>query len=171
MIVRRQFANAYGWPVIKHLCDTLFSDGAAAETRDDLESNAEHAKDENERPDEEGGETNETPKPDHDPEIHMLGEADRTDSEKREAKDSVPALGRGLSKSSRSLGKAMAGTGISLQVASGSLSGATRGRYERSDSDAAWSERDWADSEIDSNEEVGEGGGRKSSDGKGWNLN
>ncbi|KAI0996779.1 hypothetical protein K3495_g11404 [Podosphaera aphanis] len=26
MIVRRMFANAYGWPVIKHLCDTHFSD-------------------------------------------------------------------------------------------------------------------------------------------------
>jgi hypothetical protein len=165
MIVRREFANAYGWPVIKHLCDTHFSDGAAATTRDDLESNQERAKDENEKPDEEGGETNETPKPDHDPEIHMLGEADRTDSEKREAKDSVSALGRGISKGS--LGKAMAGTGISLQVASGSLAGATRGRYERADSDAAWSERDWADSEIDSDEEQ-EHGGRKSSEGWNW---
>jgi hypothetical protein len=160
MIVRRQFANAYGWPVIKHLCDTHFSDGAAATTRDDLESNAERAKGENEKPDEEGGETNETPKPDHDPEIHMLGTEDRTDSEKREARDSVPAL-----KSPTGLGKSLPAASISLQVASGSLASATRGRYERSDSDAAWSERDWADSEVDSEEEEG---GRKSSEGWNW---
>jgi Putative serine esterase (DUF676) len=164
MIVRRQFANAYGWPVIKHLCDTHFSDGAAATTRDDEESNQERAKGEDEKPDAEGGETNETPKPDHhethDPEIHKLAETGRTDSEKREAKDSVPAL-----KSPASLGKATPGTGVSLQVAGASLA---RGRYERADSDAAWSERDWADSEIDSEEEEER---RRSGDvaGKGWN--
>ena len=33
MIVRRMFANAYGWPVIHHLCETHFSDSAAANTR------------------------------------------------------------------------------------------------------------------------------------------
>jgi hypothetical protein len=34
MIVRRIFANAYGWPVVRHLCDAHFGDGAlmAAET-------------------------------------------------------------------------------------------------------------------------------------------
>jgi hypothetical protein len=26
MMVRRMFANAYGWPVVKHLCDTHFGD-------------------------------------------------------------------------------------------------------------------------------------------------
>ncbi|PMD46783.1 DUF676-domain-containing protein [Hyaloscypha variabilis F] len=162
MIVRRQFANAYGWPVIKHLCDTHFSDGAAATTRDDLESNAERAKGENERPDESGGETTETPKPDHDPEIHMLGESGRTDSEKREAKDSVPALNKAPKPGSGSLGKGTPGTGVSLMVASGSLAGATRGRFDRTDSDAAWSDRDWADSEVDSEDEEG---GRS----EGWN--
>ncbi|KAE9370970.1 DUF676-domain-containing protein [Stipitochalara longipes BDJ] len=165
MIVRRQFANAYGWPVIKHLCDTHFSDGAAATTRDDLESNAERAKAENERPDEEGRETTETPKPDHDPEIHMLGESGRTDSEKREAKDSVPALNKAPKPGSGSLGKGTPGTGVSLLVASGSLASATRGRLDRADSDAAWSERDWADSEVDSDDEES---GRKSSEGWNW---
>ncbi|KAI6247285.1 putative lipase [Erysiphe necator] len=28
IIVRRMFANAYGWPVVKHLCDTHFSESA-----------------------------------------------------------------------------------------------------------------------------------------------
>lgn len=37
IIVRRMFANAYGWPVIKHLCDTHFADTYSAQTRDELE--------------------------------------------------------------------------------------------------------------------------------------
>ncbi|RKF75768.1 putative lipase [Golovinomyces cichoracearum] len=35
IIVRRMFANAYGWPVIKHLCDTHFSEAALYDTRHD----------------------------------------------------------------------------------------------------------------------------------------
>ncbi|EDU51261.1 conserved hypothetical protein [Pyrenophora tritici-repentis Pt-1C-BFP] len=37
MIVRRMFANAYGWPVVKHLCDTHFADTYSAGTRDEDE--------------------------------------------------------------------------------------------------------------------------------------
>ncbi|KAK4993652.1 hypothetical protein LTR50_000263 [Elasticomyces elasticus] len=37
IIVRRMFANAYGWPVVKHLCDTHFADTHAANTRDEDE--------------------------------------------------------------------------------------------------------------------------------------
>ncbi|EKG20726.1 protein of unknown function DUF676 hydrolase-like protein [Macrophomina phaseolina MS6] len=37
IVVRRMFANAYGWPVIKHLCDTHFADTYAARTRDERE--------------------------------------------------------------------------------------------------------------------------------------
>lgn len=44
MIVRRMFANAYGWPVVKHLCDTHFAYTAAAQTRDDDEAPIERAK-------------------------------------------------------------------------------------------------------------------------------
>ena len=44
MIVRRMFANAYGWPVIKHLCDTHFADTHAAMTRDEEEPARERAK-------------------------------------------------------------------------------------------------------------------------------
>ena len=39
MIVRRMFANAYGWPVVKHICDTHFAYTAAARTKDEKESN------------------------------------------------------------------------------------------------------------------------------------
>jgi hypothetical protein len=44
MIVRRMFANAYGWPVIKHLCDTHFGDTYAATTRDEEEPATDRAK-------------------------------------------------------------------------------------------------------------------------------
>lgn len=37
IVVRRMFANAYGWPVVKHLCDTHFADTYAARTRDERE--------------------------------------------------------------------------------------------------------------------------------------
>ncbi|KAF1814849.1 DUF676-domain-containing protein [Eremomyces bilateralis CBS 781.70] len=35
--VRRMFSNAYGWPVVKHLCDTHFGDTYTAVTRDEDE--------------------------------------------------------------------------------------------------------------------------------------
>lgn len=41
IIVRRMFANAYGWPVVKHLCDTHFAYTATAKTRDEDEPNTE----------------------------------------------------------------------------------------------------------------------------------
>ena len=44
MVVRRMFANAYGWPVIKHLVDTHFSDTYAANTADTYEPSEERAK-------------------------------------------------------------------------------------------------------------------------------
>lgn len=44
MVVRRMFANAYGWPVVKHLCDTHFAYTAAAMTSDADEKNEERAK-------------------------------------------------------------------------------------------------------------------------------
>lgn len=44
IIVRRMFANAYGWPVVKHLVDTHFTDTQVARTRDDEEAGVEHAK-------------------------------------------------------------------------------------------------------------------------------
>ncbi|OAP59871.1 hypothetical protein AYL99_04873 [Fonsecaea erecta] len=43
MVVRRMFANAYGWPVVRHLCDTHFGYTAAARTRDEDEENVERA--------------------------------------------------------------------------------------------------------------------------------
>ncbi len=82
MIVRRMFSNAYGWPVIKHLCDTHFADTYAATTADTKESNEERAKPMAEGVGSHGEEVNnQTQK------LHA-----RTGSERREAKDGVPEL-------------------------------------------------------------------------------
>ncbi|RDL31494.1 uncharacterized protein BP5553_09703 [Venustampulla echinocandica] len=130
MIVRRMFANAYGWPVVKHLCDTHFSDSAAANTRDADESNEERAKAPNEAPDIHGNETtyNEV-------EIPRLESHNRTDSEALEATDDVPALNSAPKRAhlSRAIAKP---TG-----------------HDRSGNESeGWSERDWVDSADDSDE-------------------
>ncbi|KAL2076050.1 hypothetical protein VTL71DRAFT_993 [Oculimacula yallundae] len=146
IIVRRMFANAYGWPVVKHLCDTHFADSEAAHTRDEDESNRERAKGEGEKVGKDGGEINELPREDGKG-PRQLSEADRTDSERREATDALPPLA--ASSKSGSLAKALAGSG-SLAVPSSNRSGSASGSgYE---SDTAWSERDWADSEFDSDD-------------------
>lgn len=132
MIVRRMFANAYGWPVVKHMCETHFSDAAVANIPDEQESNAQRAKGENEAPDSEGNET----KDGSTNQIHMLKRQDRTDSENREATDSLPAL-HSSPKPNNHLGK--------------SLNRAMT--YERSGNESeGWSERDWVDSADESDD-------------------
>lgn len=81
--VRRMFSNAYGWPVVKHLVDTHFSDSFAATTADDKEPNQERAKPMNEAVGEHGEEVYTAP-------AHI--DISRTDSELREAKDGVSDL-------------------------------------------------------------------------------
>lgn len=44
IVVRRMFANAYGWPVIKHLVDTHFAYTYSAETEDSQEVGKDRAK-------------------------------------------------------------------------------------------------------------------------------
>ncbi|KAG5301978.1 lipase/serine esterase [Histoplasma ohiense] len=56
IIVRRMFANAYGWPVVKHLVDTHFANTTAAKTADEFESGAERAMPTSRRPSESGKE-------------------------------------------------------------------------------------------------------------------
>ncbi|KAI8624300.1 DUF676-domain-containing protein [Xylariaceae sp. FL1651] len=60
IIVRRMFANSFGWPVVKHLVDAHFSDSTTARTRDEYEDNSERAKAINKRPDKTGTETKQT---------------------------------------------------------------------------------------------------------------
>lgn len=86
IIVRRMFANAYGWPVVKHLCDTHFADTFAAGTRDELEPAIDRAKG-MEEPVREDGE-------------HVKGQEDivppieRTESEMREVADELAPLSK-----------------------------------------------------------------------------
>ena len=54
LIVRRMFANAYGWPVVKHMCDTHFAYTEAALARDEDEGARERAKPVHEAVGEEG---------------------------------------------------------------------------------------------------------------------
>ncbi|KAK8042711.1 hypothetical protein PG994_013194 [Apiospora phragmitis] len=56
ILVRRMFANANGWPVVKHLVDAHFSDSAAARMSDEDEANNDRAKSLNQPPDQEGSE-------------------------------------------------------------------------------------------------------------------
>ncbi|CAO2647930.1 Nn.00g088520.m01.CDS01 [Neocucurbitaria sp. VM-36] len=84
MIVRRMFANAYGWPVVKHLCDTHFADTYSAQTRDEDEPAIDRAAGV-EVPVNQDGE-------------HVKGQEDshppieRTDSEMREVADELAPL-------------------------------------------------------------------------------
>ncbi|KAI1461527.1 DUF676-domain-containing protein [Annulohypoxylon moriforme] len=57
IIVRRKFANAFGWPVVKHLVDAHFSDSAAARVEDEAEQGVDRAKSLHQAPDETGAET------------------------------------------------------------------------------------------------------------------
>jgi hypothetical protein len=91
MIVRRMFANAYGWPVVKHLCDTHFADTYSAQTRDEDEPALDRALGV-EKPVKDDGE-------------HVRGQEssqppiERTDSELREVPDELAPLKKNHNKS------------------------------------------------------------------------
>ncbi|KAI1381895.1 DUF676-domain-containing protein [Hypoxylon crocopeplum] len=138
IIVRRQFANAFGWPVVKHLTDAHFSDSAAARTRDEAEQNVDRAKSMHQAPDETGAETNTQ----EDTEPRKGKNSDdgarthkHTASEALEAIDSVPDL-PSLVRERKS-------------APHSSKESPPRPSYERVDSES-WSDRDFADSGDDS---------------------
>ncbi|KAI1298952.1 putative serine esterase-domain-containing protein [Xylaria venustula] len=155
IIVRRMFANAFGWPVVKHLVDAHFSDAATARTRDDLESNAERAKALDEKPDETGAETKQnseqgntdtqndiggqprdtgkqmTRPKNHAP--HSL-KPRRSSSESREAADAVPDLP----------------TSQDSRIQTSHSFRETPSRAPLDTDSGTWSDRDFADSEDES---------------------
>ena len=157
LIVRRMFANAFGWPVVKHLVDAHFSDLAAARIRDDDEASKERAKAPGEAPDEEGRETTtqlddargekglrssvggdgaagdrpSTPSSAKD-DLARKASHDRRENEAQEARDTVPEM-------------------VITEDGDDAAKGRSppRGRragHARLDS-LDWSDRDWADSE------------------------
>ncbi|KAI1809855.1 DUF676-domain-containing protein [Poronia punctata] len=150
IIVRRMFANAYGWPVIKHLVDSHFSDDAVARTRDDVETNAERAKGLAEGPDTTGVETKpvgadqanassksenaEKPEAEQDPPRKPTHE--RSLSLAREEKDTVSDLP--TSQSNRSQGSQRFQKSPARLPSNDTLDS------------AAWSDRDFADSADES---------------------
>ena len=84
MVVRRMFANAYGWPVVKHLVDTHFADTYEAKTADVFEPNEERARPVDETVSAKGEEVDHPAQP--------KAEIRRTDSELREAVDNISDL-------------------------------------------------------------------------------
>lgn len=156
MIVRRKFANAYGWPVIKHLVDTHFSDSVAANTRDEDETNEEQAKDGNEAPDDHGGETKHDGGNDEasrgrggtqydDPKIKALSQAERSHSEAEEATDRVPALN---SLRPGNLSKVLE----AAHQSASSGDSAVRPLYRERQDSAKWSDKDFEDSDDESDD-------------------
>ncbi|KAM0227753.1 hypothetical protein ACHAP5_012110 [Fusarium lateritium] len=130
VFVRRMFANAYGWPVVKHLVDAHFSDSAASRLRDEDEHNRERARNVNEPPDEHGAELKKS--------RDNLADMTRTDSESREALDKVSDLPK-----------------ASEPKRGSDASTPQRPKAERADS-VTWSDQDWHDSDCESDLDFGD---------------
>lgn len=167
LIVRRMFANAFGWPVVKHLVDAHFSDSATARTKDENAPNVEQANEIAQPPDSHGNETKDEPKDESPSSESSPGrsslavegglaprprprqqESDRTESEIREAEDSVTDLPSSSYTNS-----------VLHSAASPSLS--ARPMHDRLDS-MTWSDRDWLDSadESDVEDDMAYGGNK-----------
>jgi hypothetical protein len=128
IIVRRMFANAYGWPVIKHLVDVHFSDSATSRMKTEDDHLGERAMDMNQPPDEHGKETNTMASDDKQPPTSTEATTGQ-DSDRKEARDKVPDLPKGSSD-----GEVV--------------------RHSPLHESMTWSERDWADSENDTDVET-----------------
>lgn len=88
IIVRRQFANAYGWPVVKHLCDTHFGYTDTAQKPDDEEASDERAKPDGESADHKGEEVHgQTKAPDDD---GVMSDADERSGDEQGHRRTVP---------------------------------------------------------------------------------
>ncbi|KAI1503090.1 putative serine esterase-domain-containing protein [Biscogniauxia marginata] len=158
IIVRRMFANAFGWPVVKHLVDAHFSDAVAARTRDEDEQSADRTKAMNESPDVTGAETG--TQEDAQPQKASDGIASSSTGEG--CQQTMPSKGRPPNKTahSRTESEALEATDtvpdmpisasqVKSRASHSSRDSPPRTSYERMDS-ATWSDRDFADSEDES---------------------
>jgi hypothetical protein len=144
IIVRRMFANSYGWPVVKHLVDAHFSDSATARTRDDDEGDAERALNMGQSPTEQGAETKSSEKLKV-PRLESQEAEDNAEVEAaREALDTVPDL---PTTPRIEVHDTFATVGQSPDQH------LNRPHRERMDS-MTWSDRDWQDSEFESDLEL-----------------
>ena len=167
IFVRRMFANAYGWPVIKHLCDTHFSGSLEAVTRDEEENNQERARPLVEGVDEEGREVknlrevdlrknDDDDDKDHDgskerargSDVEMKGPV-RTDSEQRESGDLLSDLPKSSPRQARSFND--------LKQRPGSRKNSSGSETVRKDS-AQWDDKIFSEGTSDSEEYDDENG-------------
>ncbi|MCJ1379372.1 hypothetical protein MMC17_002473 [Xylographa soralifera] len=96
IVVRRMFANAYGWPVIKHLVDTHFADTFSATTADIEESSEDRAMPIDTGADEQGGEVKNKLQKLHSATNSERSETDDKLSDLRSPTDSVASNSFGL---------------------------------------------------------------------------
>ncbi|KXX79791.1 putative lipase ROG1 [Madurella mycetomatis] len=156
IVVRRMFANAFGWPVVQHLVQAHFSDEATARTRDEDEpGGVERAKAVGEGPDEQGRETRQDVggvKGDGEAGGREHGrERELQHGEGGEDQDTVGELPLTRSPLLMPSGESPLRTFSSLPAAS-------RPPLVRYDS-VTWSERDWLDSADESDDGGGNGRG------------
>ncbi|KAL2129295.1 hypothetical protein VTI74DRAFT_7973 [Chaetomium olivicolor] len=172
IVVRRTFANAFGWPVIQHLVEAHFSGAATARRRDEDEPSVERAKGLGEGIGVDGGETKDVGKG-----VDAKGEEvsieERSGKEKGkegkekgngEAEDKVPELRKSATlppsaagSSQNALGLFVAGTGTG--TGTGNTTPTTsHPPLNRLDS-VTWSDRDWMDSGDESDDGRGKRGG------------
>ncbi|KAK3990018.1 putative serine esterase-domain-containing protein [Cladorrhinum sp. PSN332] len=132
IVVRRMFANAFGWPVIHHLVEAHFSDEATSRIRDEHEPGVERAKPLQEPADITGKETK---------------SRQSMDEEDKERDDVVPELVPSPRRSPV-VSRQGSSEGVSMNALGVLGEGGRKGKLVRMDS-MTWSDRDWADSEGD----------------------
>ncbi|KAG6189198.1 hypothetical protein E4U47_005445 [Claviceps purpurea] len=144
MIVRRMFANAHGWPVIKHMVDAHFSDSETARIRDEEEPNMDRAFEVHHGPAADGREVRPLHQLRNEGDYASGGDSKRegggeVNEAGEEALDEVPELPKKSDSESIPLG---------------------RPRLEASDraDSMTWSDRDWVDSDNESDMEAYSGG-------------
>lgn len=130
IIVRRTFANAYGWPVIKHMVDSHFSDSAVSRARTEDEHVGERALDMNQPPDEHGAETKQVDPTNDKPASPITATTGLADDDSAESRDNVTALPDTRSDDHTSPRPSPSHRGS-----------------------VSWSERDWDDTDGDSDDE------------------
>lgn len=157
IIVRRMFVNAYGWPVVKHMVDAHFSDSAVARGRDEDEFLGERALDIGQPPNEHGDETRAVPTG------RILVTAPTASPEQRSASEAIEALDQVPDLPSLNTQSLPAGSDSKDHADSLSPPTPSRRGVDRYDS-ATWSDRDFQDSENDSDNESSLLSGRLSSD-------
>ncbi|KAL2267693.1 hypothetical protein VTJ83DRAFT_4970 [Remersonia thermophila] len=154
IVVRRMFANAFGWPVVQHLVEAHFSDAAMARTRDEDVPGLERAKDPAVKTGADGKET----KPEGEvlageaPAGGAQGGGNEDPAHEGESDDTVSDL-----PSADALGVMSPPVHASSPGAAPPCTAATPSRppLDRIDS-VTWSDRDWVDS-ADESDDPGSG--------------